>query len=543
MIKTLPSSSPATSLVAVQSPEPPAAAKLAEDTAQAIIEKAMATHREVEKTKPIIIRKRGRKPKKFQFGSPTTPALQDLTYGLPPEMDPNTPLGDPNAVPHASSKAQVRVKRVSSLSERPNRKKSKLDCLKDTSDTDEAIDSKSSGVRMKAPSMKDVLDLNEENRTVLDAFRIIAPPAPKSCRYPRPDLPPADGDIDSKTHKWVSSRHGDLTEWGPYSGVSSEDEPPALKFRKKTCLNQPHLRFEITSEDGFSVKANSIEVAWRAVIDGVLEARADFHLKQLPLGGMNGPRVLGLLHDAVIFLLEQLQGAADCKQHRFRFHRCENQEEELPLNPSGCARAEVCTRKATFDMFNFLASQHRALPEIIGPFEEEDDDFPLKSSRRFTSTELPMAMRFRHLEKISKEAVGVYRSPIHGRGLFCKRNIESGEMVIEYAGAVIRAVLTDKREKYYDSKGIGCYMFRIDDFDVVDATMQGNAARFINHSCEPNCYSRVINVDGRKHIVIFALRKIYRGEELTYDYKFPIEDEDNKLHCNCGARRCRRFLN
>lgn len=93
------------------------------------------------------------------------------------------------------------------------------------------------------------------------------------------------------------------------------------------------------------------------------------------------------------------------------------------------------------------------------------------------------------------------------------------------------------------SKGIGCYMFRIDDFDVVDATMHGNAARFINHSCDPNCYSRVINVEGQKHIVIFALRKIYRGEELTYDYKFPIEDANNKLHCNCGARRCRRFLN
>lgn len=92
-------------------------------------------------------------------------------------------------------------------------------------------------------------------------------------------------------------------------------------------------------------------------------------------------------------------------------------------------------------------------------------------------------------------------------------------------------------------QGIGCYMFRIDDFDVVDATMHGNAARFINHSCEPNCYSRVINVEGQKHIVIFALRKIYRGEELTYDYKFPIEDASNKLSCNCGAKRCRRFLN
>ncbi|NXK52797.1 KMT2B methyltransferase, partial [Chauna torquata] len=134
-------------------------------------------------------------------------------------------------------------------------------------------------------------------------------------------------------------------------------------------------------------------------------------------------------------------------------------------------------------------------------------------------------------------------SAIHGRGLFCKRNIDAGEMVIEYSGIVVRSVLTDKREKYYDSKGIGCYMFRIDDAEVVDATMHGSAARFINHSCEPNCYSRVIHVEGHKHIVIFALRRILRGEELTYDYKFPIEEPAAKLPCNCGAKRCRRFLN
>lgn len=59
-----------------------------------------------------------------------------------------------------------------------------------------------------------------------------------------------------------------------------------------------------------------------------------------------------------------------------------------------------------------------------------------------------------------------------------------GEMVIEYAGELIRSTLTDKRERYYDSRGIGCYMFKIDDNLVVDATMRGNAARFINHSCE-----------------------------------------------------------
>lgn len=80
------------------------------------------------------------------------------------------------------------------------------------------------------------------------------------------------------------------------------------------------------------------------MIDSVLEARAGFHLKQLPLGLITGPRVFGVVHDAVIFLLEQLQGVEHCKNHRFRFHHCSDIEEELPLNPSGCARAEVYTR-------------------------------------------------------------------------------------------------------------------------------------------------------------------------------------------------------
>ncbi|XP_028249715.1 histone-lysine N-methyltransferase 2B isoform X2 [Parambassis ranga] len=514
-----------------------------ESTAQSIIEKAMASHRESERTQPIIFRKTGYPKTKHKKMSQCPDLRTEDSNQSSAGCSVSGIINERTSFP---SRQQVRVKRVSSLSERPSRKKSKLDLLRDPSSEPETVNEvRPSGVRMKAPSTKDVLDLDRE--IMPEPLRITAPPAPPPSRRPQIENPPTyaqtKSNSQSNTHTWVSARHGDLSEWGPYSGFSSDEDAPTLKYSKKTYMNQPHLRFEITSDDGFSVKANSIEVAWRAVIDRVLEARANFHLKQLPLGGMSGPRVLGVVHDAVIFLLEQLQGAANCKRHRFRFHRCDDIEEELPLNPSGCARAEVYTRKATFDMFNFLASQHRVLPDIVGPFDEEEDEFPLKSSRRATSSELPMAMRFRHLEKISKEAVGVYRSPIHGRGLFCKRNIDAGEMVIEYAGTVIRSVLTDKREKYYDGKGIGCYMFRIDDFDVVDATMQGNAARFINHSCEPNCYSRVINVDGRKHIVIFALRKIYRGEELTYDYKFPIEDENSKLHCNCGARRCRRFLN
>ncbi|XP_041758803.1 histone-lysine N-methyltransferase 2A isoform X1 [Coregonus clupeaformis] len=520
--------------------------------AQAILDRAMATHREPTRIRPNILRVSPShlSPSQFQV----QPFFNKLQSPVAISAAPGQMLRhEPATVPESHSQSQVRVKRVSSVAERPGKKKCKTDFLPQSPscDLDDLDGSRNSGVRIKAPTMKDVLDLDQEKVEL----KVISPPEPEKIRpppIPQMERPPSSSttqsssNIHGKTHVWVSARHGDLSDWGPYSGFSSDDDmsPPKQDKTRFANRNQPHLRFEITSDDGFHVQADSIEVAWRAVTDGVLEARAGFHLKALPLGGVSGARVLGLLHDAVIFLLEQLQGAAGCKQHRFRFHRYDTPDDELPINPSGCARAEVYSRKSTFDMFNFLASQHRQLPDIMStPCDEEDDDVPLKSTRRATSTELPMAMRFRHLEKTSKEAVGVYRSEIHGRGLFCKRNIEAGEMVIEYAGNVIRAVLTDKKEKYYDSKGIGCYMFRIDDFDVVDATMHGNAARFINHSCEPNCYSRVILVDSHKHIVIFALRKIYRGEELTYDYKFPIEDDGSKLHCNCAARRCRRFLN
>uniref|UniRef100_A0A4W5P6L1 [histone H3]-lysine(4) N-methyltransferase n=1 Tax=Hucho hucho TaxID=62062 RepID=A0A4W5P6L1_9TELE len=518
--------------------------------AQAILDRAMATHREPSRIQSNILRV---SPSQFQVH----PFLNKLQSPLAISDTPGQMLRhEPATVPES----QVRVKRVSFVAELPGKKKCKTDFLPQSpcSDLDDLDGSRNSGVRTKAPTMKDVLDLDQEKvepKVILptEPEKIRPPPIPQMARQPNSTLRPpsssttqSSSNIHGKTHVWVSARHGDLSDWGPYSGFSSDEDtsPPKQDKTRFAHRNQPHLRFEITSDDGFHVQADSIEVAWRAVIDGVLEARAGFHLKALPLGGVIGARVLGLLHDAVIFLLEQLQGAASCKQHRFRFHHSDTPDDELPINPSGCARTEVYSRKSTFDMFNFLASQHRQLPDIMStPCDEEDDDVLLKSTRRATSTELPMAMRFRHLEKTSKEAVGVYRSEIHGRGLFCKRNIEAGEMVIEYAGNVIRAVLTDKREKYYDRKGIGCYMFRIDDFDVVDATMHGNAARFINHSCEPNCYSRVILIDSHKHIVIFALRKIYRGEELTYDYKFPIEDDGSKLHCNCAARRCRRFLN
>ncbi|XP_016325854.1 histone-lysine N-methyltransferase 2B-like [Sinocyclocheilus anshuiensis] len=510
------------------------------ESAQAIINQAMAGYYDPNKTVSLI----PSSPRNSTVvGRTQTTSSVVLPEGFLVESEiKSSPPATPEAAPRPK---QVRIKRVSSLSDRIATKKSKSDFLDldRPSGLEEPRKSNSVsaryGVRIKTPTVKGILDLDKLNEERISDSESARPGPWDRLSLPR-------GGDSNKPATWDPANRNALSDWNKYSGMlsCSDDEMPPSDGEEHSppSRDQPHLRFEIASDDGFSVEADSIEVAWTAVIKGVQEARAVAGLRQLTFSGMSGVRVMGMLHDAVVYLVEQLQGANRCHRHTFRFHKQASQEEDLPVNPSGCARSEVYLRKSTFDMFNFLASQHRQLPDT-DLYDEEEDEVLLKSTRRATSLELPMAMRFRHLEKTSKEAVGVYRSAIHGRGLFCKRNIEAGEMVIEYSGIVIRSVLTDKREKYYDGKGIGCYMFRIDDFDVVDATMHGNAARFINHSCEPNCYSRVINVEGQKHIVIFALRKIYRGEELTYDYKFPIEDASNKLGCNCGAKRCRRFLN
>ncbi|CAI8036394.1 Histone-lysine N-methyltransferase 2A, partial [Geodia barretti] len=154
--------------------------------------------------------------------------------------------------------------------------------------------------------------------------------------------------------------------------------------------------------------------------------------------------------------------------------------------------------------------RHRQ-PQEAGRVLAEHDHQPHPQHLIFripTASDLPMAMRYRVLQKTYKQMVGVYQSYIHGLGLFCRRDIEAGEMVIEYAGTVIRSVLTDKREKMYDAKGIGCYMFRIDADDVVGATMSGNEARFINHSCEVSTsISLLASKNLQKKIMIFALRR------------------------------------
>jgi SET domain-containing protein len=125
------------------------------------------------------------------------------------------------------------------------------------------------------------------------------------------------------------------------------------------------------------------------------------------------------------------------------------------------------------------------------------------------------------------------RSPIQGAGVFATRPIPKNKRIIHYAGEKISNQESLKRERRYIKTGhIWC--FKLTNRTVIDAGVDGNVARFINHSCRPNCYIEI--KDGV--IWIRAARTIRRGEELTYDYN---TDGDGLIACRCRPG-CQRLL-
>eukprot|EP00268_Persea_americana_P028110 TRINITY_DN27341_c0_g1_i5.p1 TRINITY_DN27341_c0_g1~~TRINITY_DN27341_c0_g1_i5.p1 ORF type:complete len:1728 (+),score=355.07 TRINITY_DN27341_c0_g1_i5:389-5185(+) len=142
----------------------------------------------------------------------------------------------------------------------------------------------------------------------------------------------------------------------------------------------------------------------------------------------------------------------------------------------------------------------------------------------------------------------VYKSGIHALGLYTSQFISRGAMVVEYVGEIVGLRVADKREIEYQSGRkvqykSACYFFRIDKEHIIDATRKGGIARFVNHSCLPNCVAKVISARNEKKVVFFAERDINPGEEITYDYHFNHEDEGKKIPCFCNSKNCRRYLN
>jgi uncharacterized protein len=147
------------------------------------------------------------------------------------------------------------------------------------------------------------------------------------------------------------------------------------------------------------------------------------------------------------------------------------------------------------------------------------------------------------MTKSKKQPFVLRKSAIQGTGAFAVRRIRKGQRIIEYTGERIDQKEADRRYDDEAMKRHHTFLFAIEDDVILDAARGGNDARFINHSCDPNC--QAVDEDGR--IFIEAIRNIQPGTELTYDYRFERDPDDpddrEKLYpCNCGTTRCRGTL-
>lgn len=134
--------------------------------------------------------------------------------------------------------------------------------------------------------------------------------------------------------------------------------------------------------------------------------------------------------------------------------------------------------------------------------------------------------------KQKKELIEVKDSPISGKGVFAIKSIPKGIYLLKYDGELIT-----KEKSLEELENGNEYIFTLDDEHDINGKVEWNTTRFVNHSCSPNC--EAINVDGE--IWIASLREIKQGEELSFNYGYPLEEYKNNP-CNCGSPNCPGYI-
>ncbi|XP_035527320.1 histone-lysine N-methyltransferase 2C isoform X2 [Morone saxatilis] len=285
----------------------------------------------------------------------------------------------------------------------------------------------------------------------------------------------------------------------------------------------------------------SAKGVWDKVLGPVSEKRTESGTLKLFPVYLKGEDLFGLTVPAVTKITESLPGVEACDRYSFRYGR--NPLVELPLmfNPAGSARAQPKT-----------SSPYTSL--VIRPQPQAVSSSSARSNQNVAQGEggalhskppvvHPRSSQYRWMKSEWRANVYLARSRIQGLGLFAARDIEKQTMVIEYNGTILRNEVAVSKEKIYRAQNRAVFMFRIDSEHVVDATRTGGLARYINHSCVPNCVAEVVTFERGYKIIISCSRRVEKGEELCFDYQFDTVEGRHKIACHCGAPECRKWIN
>lgn len=285
------------------------------------------------------------------------------------------------------------------------------------------------------------------------------------------------------------------------------------------------------------------KAVWDQILEPLSGMRASSGALKLFPAYLKGEDLFGLTTSAVTRIIESLPGVETCERYTFRYGRNPLMEGPLAFNPSGSARSEPKasqTKRPTLLSSSAPRCQGSVgsvvglVPGVLSLSPGEGAAHQGRHSK---------AAQYRRMTAGWRTSVYLARSRIQGLGLYAARDIEKCTMVIEYIGTIIRSEVANRKERLYESQNRGVYMFRIDNDFVIDATITGGPARYINHSCSPNCITEVVTVEKENKIIISSCRRIQRGEELSYDYKFDLEDDQHKISCHCGVVNCRKWMN
>ena len=314
--------------------------------------------------------------------------------------------------------------------------------------------------------------------------------------------------------------------------------------------NFPEFQVKIVENDQevitFVDKTPSL--IWNRIIDRLNEMRKQNNLIKIFPAYLTGEYQFGLAEPHIVRLIESLPGVETLTNYVFKYGRLQLLDMPLTINPTGCARSEPKLRthfrkSHKINVSNSSAAATSASTSTsqtsngqsssstvyysdqmdefdtddnsneMDDFYKMDDNITVSYNKQFV---LSKSTQYKKLKSEWRANVYLAKSRIQGLGLYAARDLEKGSMIIEYIGDLIRNEVANTREKLYQSQNRGVYMFRLNDDSVVDATITGGLARYVNHCCDPNCVAVTVSLNEREQkIIIIANKRILKGEEVS----------------------------